>query len=268
MDSDFKRRLVKGEVMPRDSKDLDLLGVLADPIRRELYTRVITPGREISREEAARILGISRSLAAHHLDRLAEAGLLEFSFRRPPGKTGPGSGRPTKLYRRSAMEVDLTFPPRRYELAAQLLAQATATGGPTHTAALDRAAEEWGRRLGAEARERIEAQGGADHPDADGDPDADGHPNAVQISRAIMTALRATGFEPRHEGNTILLENCPFAGIQREVPLLTCGMNYALCRGILEGLEAKQWTARLEPRPGRCCVVFERRATEDTLLTA
>jgi predicted ArsR family transcriptional regulator len=239
--------------MPRDSKGLDLLGVLADPVRRKLYTRVITPGREIGREEAAGILGISRSLAAHHLDRLAEAGLLEFSFRRPPGKTGPGSGRPTKLYRRSAMEVDLTFPPRRYELVAQLLAQATAAGGPTHTAALDRAAEEWGRRLGAEARGRIEADHGAGP--------ADGAP----ISRAIMTALRATGFEPRHEGNTILLENCPFAAIQREVPLLTCGMNFALCRGILEGLEAKEWTARLEPKPGRCCVVFERSAAGDRL---
>lgn len=243
--------------MRRKSKDLDLLGVLADPARMELYTRVLTPGREVSREQAAKALGISRSLAAHHLDRLAEAGLLEFTFRRPPGKTGPGAGRPTKLYRRSAKEVDLTFPPRRYELAAQLLAQATEQGGPTHAAALDHAAEEWGRRLGAEGLERIEAHRSAAGP-----------PEAAQISRAILTALRATGFEPRHEGNTIILENCPFAAIQREVPMLTCGMNYALCRGILEGIEARDWTARLEPRPGRCCVVFEHRPMESTRLTA
>jgi predicted ArsR family transcriptional regulator len=231
---------------------------MANPVRMELYTRVLTPGREVSREQAARALGISRSLAAHHLDQLAQAGLLEFTFRRPPGKTGPGAGRPSKLYRRSSKEIDLTFPPRRYELAAQLLAKATAEGGPTDSAALDHAAEEWGRKLGAEARELITAQRSDDA----------GGPNPTQITHAIMTALATTGFEPRHEGNTILLENCPFTAIQREVPRLTCGMNFALCRGILEGLEAKEWTARLEPRPGRCCVVFEHDAPEGEQLTA
>lgn len=247
--------------MPRDSRDLDLLSVLADPVRRELYTRVAAPEREVSREEAARILGISRSLAAHHLDRLAEAGLLEFTFRRPPGKTGPGAGRPRKLYWRSAREVDLTFPPRRYELAAQLLAQATAAGGPTHTAALDRAAEEWGRKLGAEARAAFE-ENAAGSANADMGHDA----GTARVAHAIMQALRATGFEPRREGNQILLENCPFTKLQMNAPTLTCGMNYALCRGLLEGLQAHDWTARLEPKPGRCCVVFE--TPEGARLTA
>jgi len=251
--------------MPRDSKDLDVLSVLADPVRRQLYTRVLTPEREVSREEAARILGISRSLAAHHLDRLAEAGLLEFTFRRPPGKAGPGAGRPRKLYKRSAREVDLTFPPRRYELAAQLLAQVTAAGGPTHTAALDRAAEEWGRKLGEEARASL-MESGDDPGQAHRVSGHNADPS--RIAHAIMEALRATGFEPRREGHQILLENCPFTKIQMNAPTLTCGMNYALCRGLLEGLQATEWTARLEPKPGRCCVVFETRSTEGDRLTA
>lgn len=247
--------------MPHESKDLDLLGILADPVRRKLYTQVVTPEREVTRDQAARALDISRSLAAHHLDKLAEAGLLEFTFRRTTGKTGPGAGRPAKLYRRSAKEVDLTFPPRRYELAAQLLAQATAAGGPKHAAALDRAAEEWGRQLGAEARMRLESADDLETAKHEEGTSVRGHhgqsPVPAQISRAIMTALRQTGFEPRHEGNQIILENCPFARIQMNVPTLTCGMNYALCRGILHGLQATEWTARLEPKPGRCCVVFE-----------
>ena len=248
--------------MEPNHKDLDLLGILADPIRHKLYTQVLTPEKEVTREQAAKALGISRSLAAHHLDRLAEAGLLEFTFERPPGKTGPGAGRPAKLYRRSAKEVDLTFPPRRYELAAQLLAQATAAGGPTHAAALDRAAEEWGRHLGADLRARIEAE------QTDTSRLSGRIPDSAEISRAITTALRQTGFEPRHDGNQIILENCPFARIQMNVPTLTCGMNFALCRGILEGLQANDWTARLEPKPGRCCVVFERKNEDDSRLMA
>jgi predicted ArsR family transcriptional regulator len=227
------------------------LGVLADPIRHRLYLQVLTPGREVSRDQAAKALGISKSLAAHHLEKLVQNGLLEFEFRRLSGRTGPGAGRPAKLYRRSAKEVGISFPPRRYELAAQLLVIATREGGAAQTVALNRAAEEWGRRLGAEARAAM-----------------DSNPDPARIARAITTALRTTGFEPRHEGNEILLENCPFAAIQREVPTLTCGMNFALCRGILEGLEAQEWMARLEPRPGRCCVVFEHRPAESTSLTA
>jgi len=74
-------------------------------------------------------VGVDRSLAAFHLDKLVERGLLEATYRRLSGRTGPGSGRPSKLYRRSARQHELTLPPRRYELAARLLVEGVESSG-------------------------------------------------------------------------------------------------------------------------------------------
>src|SRR5439155_17066178 len=109
---------------------------------------------ELGRDQAARALGVSRALAAFHLDKLADAALLEVAYRRLSGRAGPGAGRPNKLYRRSSRQIDLTLPARRYELAGRLLATAMSEAGPAATTALERAAEAWGRRMGDKARER------------------------------------------------------------------------------------------------------------------
>ena len=222
-------------------RQLDHLAVLGDPMRRALYLYISSQGDEVSRDQAARALRISRALAAFHLDKLVEAGLLEASFRRLSGRSGPGSGRPSKLYRRSAQQIDVTLPARRYELAARLLAQAMSEQGEAPGAALEQAAEAWGRQMGAEARGRPGSR-----------------PDFARPLRRALDALRAAGFEPRQDSNgDITLENCPFAALQRETPTLICGMNLAVCRGLVAGLQAPRWTARLEPRAGRCCVVIQ-----------
>ncbi|MFC7642835.1 helix-turn-helix domain-containing protein [Streptosporangium lutulentum] len=66
---------------------------LQDPVRRAVYDYVAAQGREVGRNEAAEAVGVQRTLAAFHLDKLVEAGLLEANFRRLTEKTGPGSGR-------------------------------------------------------------------------------------------------------------------------------------------------------------------------------
>ncbi len=228
--------------MSKSDKDLDRqlesIAVLGDPVRRALYLHVQGASEDVSRDQAARQLRISRALAAFHLDKLVEAGLLEASFRRLTGRSGPGAGRPSKLYRRSAQPIDVTLPARRYELAARLMSQAMSAGGTS--AALEQAAEAWGRQVGAEARRGM---GAKDDP--------------ARLLRTALEALRVTGFSPRHDPNgDIVLENCPFVAIQRDAPTLTCGMNLALCRGLVDGLEAPGWAARLEPAPGRCCVII------------
>ena len=103
--------------------EISIVAVLDDPVRRRLYEYVALQPHGVSRNEAAQAVGIQRTLAAFHLDRLAEAGLVSVTFRRPDGRTGPGAGRPAKLYQRTATEHQVSVPPRDYRSAAELLAE-------------------------------------------------------------------------------------------------------------------------------------------------
>src|SRR5579871_3156353 len=100
------------DVNPADlTKEIESIAALDEPVRRRLYLYVAANG-DSSRDDAARAAGISRSLAAFHLDKLVEEGLLEAVYRRLSGRSGPGAGRPSKLYRRSRREVHIDLPPR------------------------------------------------------------------------------------------------------------------------------------------------------------
>jgi len=81
--------------------DLASLSTLDDPVRRRLYEVVRERPEPVGRDEAAAAAGVGRALAVYHLDKLVEAGLLTASYQRPPGRGGPGAGRPAKLYTRS-----------------------------------------------------------------------------------------------------------------------------------------------------------------------
>src|SRR5918912_3359181 len=136
------------------SDRVSAVGALDDPARRALLDLVAARGAPVSRDEAAQALGLSRRATAFHLDRLAEKGLLAVEFRRLTGRTGPGAGRPSKLYRRPADDVSVSVPERHYDLAGDLLAAAveesTRTGEPAREA-LMRLAGDLGRDLGARA---------------------------------------------------------------------------------------------------------------------
>ena len=211
-----------------DDAELDALGVLSDPVRRGLYRYVADSGREIGRAEAAEAAGVKRSLAAFHLDRLAEAGLLDIGFRRPPGRGGPGAGRPAKLYRRAAAEVTVTLPPRSYDVAAQVLADAA-----------ERA------RLDAEVVAVAHERGRAGAT-----PGAD-----------LREELAARGYEPYDDGRDIRLRNCPFHRLSVEQPVVACAMNLALLEGLLDGLGGTDRVARMDQRAGECCVALLADAT-------
>ena len=116
------------ESAPLDDQ-LGSLQPLHHPVRRSLYRYVAGQPGEVSRDQAASAVGVQRSLAAFHLDNLVEGGLLEASYRRLNGRTGPGAGRPAKLYRRSERQYQVSLPPRQYELAAVLLAEALEAEG-------------------------------------------------------------------------------------------------------------------------------------------
>lgn len=212
-----------------DDAPIDAVGVLADPVRRTLYRYIAASGREVGRAEAAEATGMKRSLAAFHLDRLAEAGLLDVGYRRPPGRGGPGAGRPAKLYRRAAAEMAVTLPPRAYDLAAEVLADAA------ERARLD-------DEVAAAARERgrAEATPGAD----------------------LREELTRRGYEPYDDDGTIRLRNCPFHRLATDQPVVACAMNLALLEGLLSGIGGTGREARMDPRPGECCVALSKNKTD------
>lgn len=214
------------------------LAVLDEPVRRSLYLYVVGRANAVGREEAARAVGLSRALAGFHLDRLADEGLLEVSFRRLSGRQGPGAGRPAKLYRRSSRDLAVSLPPRSYELAARLLAAAVQESGAGQTqSALGEAARRAGREIGADARARAGSRAGK-----------------KRLLAATLASLAATGYEPDHEAGAILLRNCPFHALVGEHRELVCGMNLSLMEGVVEGVALVGVTPVLEPEPGRCCV--------------
>jgi len=226
--------------VPTD-RDLIAIGLLRDPVRRALYGLVVEAGGEVSRNQAAEAAGVARSLAAFHLDKLVEAGLLEVSFRRLGDRRGPGAGRPAKLYRRAAGEVAATFPPRTYETAAHLLAETVEQAGA------DLELQAAARRAGAEAGRRIQAEA----------PAASGHaPAAPGTAPAIERILAARGYEPYRDGDALRLRNCPFANLSAEFPALVCAMNLSLLEGLLEGIGDAPEHAVMDPTPGRCCVAI------------
>src|SRR5262245_19920375 len=100
------------------------IAALDQPLRRDLHRLLASRGEWTSRDDAAAALGVPRSVAAFHLDKLAEAGVVEVRFERTTGRTGPGAGRPSKLYRAAGEEVSASVPDRHYDLAGSLLATA------------------------------------------------------------------------------------------------------------------------------------------------
>jgi predicted ArsR family transcriptional regulator len=230
--------------LSRNEADLASVSCLDDPVRGRLYAFVSGRGEPVGRHEAAAAVGVGRALAVYHLDKLVEAGLLTASYRRPPGRSGPGAGRPAKLYARSGGEFMVTIPPRKYELAARLLVQAVAADGSGRTrAALNDAAWQLGAELGARRR--------ADR--------ATGH----SVRLALESALSENGFEPWHdEGGTVRVRNCPFRRLAELQPEVICHMNLALIQGLAAGLGAHGVNPVLDPEPKHCCIAIPP-ATDD-----
>lgn len=226
---------------------------LAEPQRRALYQFIVNRGDAVSKDEAAAAMGVARSVAAFHLDRLVADGLLTTEFRRLTGRQGPGAGRPAKLYRRAEREVSVSLPARQYNLAAALLAaavdDATRTATPVADA-LTRVANERGRALGDQARKS-----------------AGKRPSRRALLDATLAVLDEQGYEPTVKGSEVVLANCPFHALVEEQRELVCGMNHDLLCGMSDAVGDDLLTARLVPSDGNCCVRLDtsRRTTVENV---
>lgn len=212
---------------------VDAVGVLSDRLRSELYRLVAASDRPLSRDETAKAAGMPRSTAAFHLDRLVEAGLLTVEHRRLNGRSGPGAGRPTKLYSAAHADVIASVPERHYELAGELFAASIERADRDDMPVRD--------ALDAEAREL-----------------------GLELGRSTATledALTRCGYAPTDDGEGgYTLENCPFHALAVRHTPLVCGANLALVQGVVEATGDERMPS-LEPSAGRCCVAIHPTAT-------
>jgi predicted ArsR family transcriptional regulator len=209
------------------------MAVLDEPGRRRLSAWGVARDRPVGREEVARELGVSRALAAFHLDRLVEGGLLAADYRRLNERRGPGAGRPARVYWRAPREISVSLPERRYELAARVLAEALERA-PRASRGLPDAARHVGRELGAAV-------------------------GATRGEASLLATLDAQGYEPAapDADGVVRLRNCPFHALVEEHRPLVCGMNLALHEGIAEATGGgAAYRPVLGPQPGFCCVAL------------
>ena len=216
--------------MRRDFNEMILqLCVLDDPARRSAYLAVRTAGHPVTRAEVADEVGISVRLAAFHLEKLLSEGFLEATYERD--ETSVGVGHPAKRYRPTSLELEVSIPPRRYDLAAEILAEALEADSPDRPLeSLAEVAAEYGRRVGRRAR-------------------------AGKSGNRLLTALNGIGYEPATTGGEVVLRNCPFRQIAQAQPEIICQMNLALVAGVVAGTQSRSLQAVLSPSAGRCCVV-------------
>ena len=215
------------------SDDIFAIASLSDPLRRSLFDFVSHSATPVGRDEAADALGVPRGTVAFHLERLARCGLLDTEYQRRTGRTGPGAGRPAKLYRRAANEIVVSVPGRQYALAGELLISAIERSDRTGEHAresLNRVSVEHGRALGRNAG-------------------------------SLDLVLQSTGYEPEDDGDGgLLLHNCPFHELAKRHTEGICAANLALLIGAADGAGEREREVQFVPRDGYCCVRIARNA--------
>jgi predicted ArsR family transcriptional regulator len=217
--------------------DVASLAALSEPVRRSLYRYVVAQDRPVSREDAAAGVGVPHHVAKFHLDRLAVDGLLDVEYRRPPGRSGPGAGRPTKLYRRGARDITVSLPERRYDLAGQVMAEALTSAARDARPVQDTI--------------RVAARAAGQHLADTAEPGS-----AVSPQQMVSDVLARYGYEPRATDDGVVLTNCPFHHLAQTYTELVCGMNLDLIDGVLGRLCPGRLQARLDPGPDHCCVAI------------
>lgn len=223
--------------MTPEPPDAAIAGIaaLAEPLRRDLYDFVVQARTAVSRDQAAQGLGIAAHTAKFHLDRLVDEGLLEVEFQRLTGRTGPGSGRPAKLYRPTDLEFEVSIPERRYDFLSHILATAVAEAVES--------AEDVGAVVSRVARGEGERWGAAAAP-----------PEELAELERLAAALASGGYHPWVEDRTMWLDNCPFHRVAQEQTELVCGLNLDFVSGVAAGTGCSGLDVRLDPGRDRCCV--------------
>jgi predicted ArsR family transcriptional regulator len=226
-----------------DRQAVAAIAALDDDVRRALYEFVRGAGTPVTREAAAAAVGISRTLAAFHLDKLVDLGLLTSGF---GARVGRRVGRAPRTYQPASADIAVRIPERAPDLLAGILIEAVRgqQEGEDGTSAAMRVARARGASVGARAR--AATRGGRM-----------GTERATALTRNL---LDEQGFESYAVDSAVRLRNCPFHPLAAQDPDFVCGLNREYLGGVLDGIgAADRICAELAPRAGECCVEFRPR---------
>ena len=199
---------------------------LCDDKRRQLFELIASSDGAVGRDDAAVALGLPRSTASFHLDRLVQDGLLSVEFHKAAGKTGPGSGRPAKMYRPAESEVGVSVPDRNYDLAGELLAAAVEHASATGAAVRD------SLRTTSYRKGRELASGAV----------------------GLAEFMAAEGYQPLPDGDGgLVLANCPFHRLADGHPEVVCAMNGSFLQGAAAACGEPEDRIAPNDVPGQCC---------------
>lgn len=221
------------------------IAALEDDLRHGMYEFIRTARMPVTREQAAEAVGISRKLAAFHLDKLVAAGLLRSHYEPVGGLRKVG--RAPKVYQPVDADIRISIPERQHDVLAAILIDAVLTEAADEPArqAVMRSAQERGETVAASERERLR-------------PGRLGAERALSLAAGLLTRH---GYDPDRVSPTrVCLRNCPFHPHAAQAPELVCALNHAFLTGYLDGLGATTAEAVLEPRSGECCVELRDRA--------
>jgi predicted ArsR family transcriptional regulator len=225
-----------------DRQAMAAIALLADELRQRLYRFICAQPGPVTRDQAAAAVGISRKLAAFHLDKLTAAGLLDTAAPDPASRR-PGPGRAPKAYQAAAAEVAVSVPQRRYDALGEVLAQAIVADGPAssarHTA--HQLARERGQALGE--RVRSERRLGRLGPE-----------RTLTVTSELLAAC---GYAPARTPTSCCCATAPSGSW----PVLPLSWSAASTRNFWLGCAAAGGRRRPPTRRGgdstRCCVVLQ-----------
>ncbi|MGH8983379.1 MAG: helix-turn-helix transcriptional regulator [Acidimicrobiia bacterium] len=209
-----------------------------DPTRRDIYLFVRSSDPGVTASAVAEHFDLHPNVARHHLEKLAGGGYVTVELARHES-----AGRPSKRYRAAAVDTTLSFPPRRDELLATLLARALELLDPGQAEAMaDEVGFEYGRAFAARMA-----------PVGAGDPALTAHKSVRAALSVVADALTAHGFaahtERRGRLSVIVAEQCPFGDAAQRYPHVVCAVDRGMIRGMLAGLYGETDPRFTETRP-------------------
>jgi predicted ArsR family transcriptional regulator len=224
-----------------------LANAFGDPTRREIYLYLREEsgtGRTCS--EVADHFALHPNVARHHLDKLAAGGYLSVELARGPRGRQSAAGRPSKRYQvRESPGHGLTFPPRRDDLLATLLARSLQMLPDDQAAAMaEEVGFDYGRALAAKMGP------------------TEGHRSMRTAINAVADALTAHGFAAHTEADgeqlQIISQQCPFGEAAQQFPHVVCAVDRGMIRGMLAGLygETNPHFAASRPAGDATCITW------------